>query len=64
MDAVSALGPLSDQLTIEQAAILMSDPKEVRRHCIRNNYLMPPEDDAINTAAFVRGVKDKRYWML
>ena len=31
---------------------------------MRNGYLMPPEDDAICTSAFIRGVKDKTHWML
>ena len=64
MDPIAALGPLSDELTLEQASILMADPKQVRRQCIRNGFLMPPEEDAICTGAFVRGVKDRTHWML
>ena len=64
MDPMAALGPLSAELTMEQASILMADVKQVRKQCIRNGFLMPPEDDAICTGAFVRGVKDRTFWML
>ena len=53
MNAAQAIGPLGDQLTLEQANILMGDPKQVRKHCIRNGFIMPDEHDAICTATFI-----------
>ena len=64
MNAAQALGPLSDQLSMEQALVLMSDVKEVRKQCIRNGFIMPPADDAICTPTFVRGVAYRQYWCL
>ena len=32
--------------------------------CIRNQYLLSPFKDSVNTVKFLRGVQSKRYWAL
>ena len=57
MQASQLLGPITDQLTMEQAQILMCDAKEVRKACIRAGHIMPPAADKINNNTFCRGVQ-------
>ena len=63
-DLQAALGNLGENLTLDQAQILMSDRLEMRKQCIRVGYCMPDGTDAICSFTFVKGVKDKKFWCL
>ena len=48
----------------KDAQLRVVDKKTLYQACIRNQYLLSPFKDSINTVKFLRGVKSKRYWAL
>ena len=48
----------------QEAQMRCPDKKTLYQGCIRNQYLLSPFKDAINTVRYLQGVQSKRYWAL
>ena len=46
------------------AQLRCPDKKTLYQSCIRNQYLLSPFKDSINTVRFLQGVQSKRYWAM
>ena len=51
-------------VSLSEAHMRIPDRKGLYKALLRNQYIMPPMKDAINTVKFMRGVIDKKYWVL
>ena len=51
-------------ISVEDARQRIPDGKQLYNALVRNQRLMPPRKDAINTQKFLRGVWTKKYWVM
>ena len=51
-------------ISVEDARQRIPDGKSLYNALVRNQRLMPPRKDAINSQKFMRGVWTKKYWVM
>ena len=58
------MNSINTKISHQDAQMRCPDKKTLYQSCLRNQYLLSPFKDSINTVRFLRGVQSKRYWAL